>query len=134
MPEEVSPQHDNAVSKPLDSLQDVIHKTRSDTSCVFANCGSSYVRSPRSQFRAFALHNGSARISFRTVRPFNIAERSQFFHSCEVAKQHRKNKKALAEAGASWSDEAHAAGHLGDHAGPTRKERPLRNGFSAVCA
>src|SRR5262252_1533189 len=96
--------------------------------------GSSYVRSPRSQFRAFALHNGSARISFRTVRPFNIAEPSQFFHSCEVAKQHRKNKKALAEAGASWSDEAHAAGHLGDHAGPTRKERPLRNGFPAVCA
>ena len=62
MPEEVSPQHDNAVSKPLDSLQDVIHNTRSDTSCVFANfcwfllrsrvaqpipCNSRYTTDPR---------------------------------------------------------------------------------------
>jgi hypothetical protein len=30
MPEEVSPQRDNAVTKPLESLQRVIHKTRSD--------------------------------------------------------------------------------------------------------
>jgi hypothetical protein len=48
MPEEVSPQHDNAVSKPLDSLQDVIHKTRSDIS-LFSQivAGSSWVRASR---------------------------------------------------------------------------------------
>ena len=42
---------------------------------------------------------------FRTTRSYsdrNIAERSQFFHSCAVAKQHRKNKRPQLQARAKY--------------------------------
>jgi len=38
MPEEVRPQYKDAVTKPLDSLRAIIHKTRSDNSCLDAIC------------------------------------------------------------------------------------------------
>src|SRR5262245_10227341 len=52
-----------------------------------------------------ALECPAGRSAFKTTRSYsyqNIVERSQFFHSCAVAKRHRKNKRPQLQARAKY--------------------------------